>query len=46
MTAAEIAPAPIGVDQAVLDDLAQRLARTRWAEPVPGTGWDAGADVS
>ncbi len=40
-----LSPAPIEVPQAVLDDLAERLARTRWAEPVEGTGWDAGADV-
>jgi pimeloyl-ACP methyl ester carboxylesterase len=42
---AEPRPAPIQVPQTVLDDLAERLARTRWAEPVPGTGWEAGADV-
>jgi epoxide hydrolase len=39
-------PAPIAVPQPVLDDLAARLDRTRWAEPVDGTGWDAGADVT
>jgi pimeloyl-ACP methyl ester carboxylesterase len=39
-------PARIDVPQAVLDDLAERLARTRWAQPVEHTGWDAGADVS
>ena len=39
-------PAPIDVPQAVLDDLAERLARTRWPEPSEGTGWDAGADVA
>ena len=38
--------APIDVPQAVLDDLSERLARTRWPKPVEGTGWDAGADVA
>lgn len=41
-----VRPAPIAVPQTVLDDLHRRLSNTRWAEPVPGTGWDAGADVS
>lgn len=41
----DLRPAPIAVPQAVLDDLAERLARTRWAQPLEGTGWDAGADV-
>jgi microsomal epoxide hydrolase len=33
------------VPQSTLDDLHERLARTRWAIPVEGTGWGAGADV-
>ncbi|NUU23926.1 MAG: epoxide hydrolase [Streptomycetaceae bacterium] len=35
----------IAVPDAVLADLRERLARTRWPEPVPGTGWDAGTDT-
>jgi len=38
-------PFSIDVPQAVLDDLHRRLAHTRWAEAVPGAGWDYGANV-
>jgi microsomal epoxide hydrolase len=33
------------VPGAVLDELRERLARTRWPEPLDGAGWDYGADV-
>jgi microsomal epoxide hydrolase len=36
----------IEVPEAVLADLRERLARTRWPEPIPGAGWDYGADVA
>jgi epoxide hydrolase len=39
-------PFQINVAQSTLDDLRHRLAATRWAEPIPGTGWDYGADVN
>ena len=39
-------PFTIDVPQAVLDDLHQRLAHTRWPEPLPGGGWEHGADVA
>ena len=37
-------PQPFRVDipQADLDDLAGRLARTRWPDELPGAGWDSG----
>ncbi len=38
-------PFSIEVSQAVLDDLKQRLTATRWPEPIPGAGWDYGANV-
>ncbi|MCM3923295.1 epoxide hydrolase [Frankia sp. AiPs1] len=38
-------PFTIDVPDAVLDDLRQRLRRTRWTEQIPGTGWDLGTDV-
>lgn len=38
-------PYRIDVPQAVLDDLTRRLAETRWPEPLPGAGWDYGANV-
>ena len=34
----------IEVPQTALDDLALRLANTRWPDEVPGTGWDYGTD--
>ncbi|MBI2765700.1 MAG: epoxide hydrolase [Chloroflexi bacterium] len=38
-------PFSIAVPDADLADLRERLARTRWPDPIPGTGWDYGADV-
>jgi Epoxide hydrolase N terminus len=42
---AEIRPFRIDVPQADLDDLADRLARTRWPDELPGTGWEAGVPL-
>ncbi len=39
-------PFRIDVPDSVLDDLRDRLARTRWPDAIPDTGWDYGADVS
>lgn len=39
-------PFQINVSQATLDDLHRRLEHTRWAEPIPNTAWDYGADVA
>ncbi len=41
-TTAEIRPYRISVPQADVDDLRDRLARTRWAADLPGTGWSRG----
>jgi epoxide hydrolase len=38
----EIEPFRIDVPQADLDDLHDRLARTRWPDQLPGAGWDYG----
>jgi microsomal epoxide hydrolase len=38
-------PFRIDVPDAVLTDLRERLARTRWPEPIPGAEWDYGAKV-
>jgi microsomal epoxide hydrolase len=35
----------IDVPESVLADLRERLARTRWPEPLPGAGWQRGADL-
>src|SRR5215470_7754038 len=32
----------IEIPQADLDDLRERLARTRWPDQLPGVGWDYG----
>jgi len=42
---AETRPFRIDVPQADLDDLRDRLARTRWPDQVPGSGWDYGIPV-
>jgi microsomal epoxide hydrolase len=36
----------IDVPESVLDDLRDRLAKTRWAEPLPGEPWKRGASVA
>jgi microsomal epoxide hydrolase len=38
----ELTPFRIDVPQADLDDLRDRLARTRWPDELPGAGWDYG----
>lgn len=38
-------PFQIEVSQAVLDDLQQRLSRTRWTDEVDGAGWDYGTNL-
>ncbi|MEV7094927.1 epoxide hydrolase family protein [Amycolatopsis sp. NPDC051045] len=42
----EIRPFTIDIPQADLDDLRDRLARTRWTADLPGTGWSRGVPVS
>src|SRR5689334_4455697 len=44
-TNAEIEPFRIDVPQADLDDLRDRLARTRWPDELPGAGWDYGVPL-
>lgn len=38
-------PFTVDVPQAVLDDLKDRLARTRWPDEVEGAGWDYGTNL-
>lgn len=40
------APFSLNVDQAALDDLTDRLARTRLPDQAPGTRWEAGTDLN
>jgi pimeloyl-ACP methyl ester carboxylesterase len=42
----DIRPFAIEVPQATLDDLHERLARTRWPDAVSGAGWDYGSNLS
>jgi pimeloyl-ACP methyl ester carboxylesterase len=44
-TDTEIKPFRIDVPQADLDDLHDRLGRTRWPDEIPGAGWDYGVPV-
>ena len=41
----EIEAFRISIPQADLDDLAERLARTRWPASLPGTAWERGVPV-
>ncbi|QKW34610.1 epoxide hydrolase [Actinomadura sp. NAK00032] len=42
----EIRPFRIDIPQSALDDLNDRLARTRWPDELPGVGWSYGIPVS
>ncbi|ACQ78470.1 Epoxide hydrolase domain protein [Beutenbergia cavernae DSM 12333] len=42
----QIRPFHINVPQADLDDLRDRLARTRWPDELPGVGWSYGVPVT
>lgn len=39
-------PYTIAVSQETLDDLRERLARTRWPDEVTGSGWDYGTNAA
>jgi pimeloyl-ACP methyl ester carboxylesterase len=39
-------PYTIGVPEAVLDDLRDRLGRTRWPDELEGSGWDYGTNLN
>src|SRR5688500_19132563 len=40
-----IRPFRIDIPQADLDDLQERLARTRWPDELPGVGWSRGVPL-
>jgi pimeloyl-ACP methyl ester carboxylesterase len=44
-TTAEIRPFRIEIPQAALDDLRERLARTRFPDEIPGVGWSRGVPL-
>jgi epoxide hydrolase len=41
----QVQPFSINIPQAVLDDLRNRLARTRWPDEAEGAGWDYGTNL-
>lgn len=41
----EAHPFTINIEQATIDDLHARLARTRWPDQVDGAGWNYGTDL-
>ncbi|WP_188196247.1 epoxide hydrolase family protein [Nonomuraea sp. SYSU D8015] len=41
----EIRPFSIAIPQSDVDDLADRLARTRWPDELPGSGWSRGVPL-
>jgi pimeloyl-ACP methyl ester carboxylesterase len=46
MASDELRPFRVEVPEAVLDDLRDRLARTRWPDQIPGSGWGYGTDLA
>jgi epoxide hydrolase len=42
----DIRPFRVEVPDADLDDLRDRLARTRWPDQIPGSGWGYGTDLA
>ena len=40
-----IEPYTVAVPDAVLEDLRERIRRTRWPEPAPGEPWSQGTDL-
>ena len=45
LEADDLGPFRIDISDAALDDLRDRLGRTRWPADLPGTGWEAGVPV-
>jgi epoxide hydrolase len=41
----KISPHRIDISQGALDDLRDRLGRTRWPDELPGVGWDLGVPL-
>ena len=42
----DVQPYRIHIEDAVLDDLKDRLARTRWPDEIPGSDWDYGSNLA
>lgn len=46
MTSLDIKPFTIAIPEAEIGDLTDRLARTRWPDTIPGSGWTYGIDLA
>ncbi len=46
MTSLDVKPFTIAVPEAEIGDLTDRLARTRWPDTIPGSGWTHGIDLT
>src|ERR1700737_4717041 len=46
VTELDVKPFRIAIADADLSDLKLRLARTRWPDEIPGSGWTYGVDLS
>ena len=46
MASDDIRPFRVDVPQDVLDDLKDRLPRTRWPDQISGSGWGYGTDLA
>ena len=42
----DVQPFKIKIPETALEDLQQRLGRTRWPGEIPGAGWDYGANLA
>ncbi len=42
----DVRPFQVQVPARVLDDLRERLARTRWPDEIQGMGWTQGTDLT
>ena len=46
MSDSSLRPFTVDVPDAVLEDLRDRLRRTRWPDQIPGSGWSYGTDLA
>jgi epoxide hydrolase len=46
MSDSSLRPFTVDVPDAVLEDLRDRLRRTRWPDQIPGSGWSYGTDLT
>ena len=42
----DVQPYRVEIPEAVVDDLRERLAQTRWSDEIPGSGWDYGTNLA